>query len=283
MVILDIPRVRHISSKFPHFYNNMNLLVFYFFASHNEKFWRYLPKSGAPLHPTIPKSFICNSLCRVHRRVHVGAPGCTAGATWGTSGAVHHDLKQSQSRGLPQMVQGCTVKNPFFQFQTGIFVPVKWKKNTLFISCILIVSFQLIYSYFEDLSYPVKPRCQPLSVTWLTTQTKERNQTGQNGMIVTAHNYKLCGKGVLPRRNITDVERQVINKSAVRIITSYKSYQFGGIDQSGSYPPPHQKLTTIPAPSPLYGFINCSQFSNLFRFSVLPGSLPFLGGRGGSA
>ena len=152
---------------------------------------------------------------------------------------------------------------------------IKWKKSTLFIYTFLVLIKQLEYCFYWGLCHPVLGLCQPVLVMWLTTQTKGRNQR----TLVTTHNYKLCGKGIVWLYSIKGLWRLVCQNSAVRI----QLHQFRGRDRAAWYPPPHEKLTAEPAARPPYGLINYSQFSNLVLFLVLRIRLPFLGARGGMA
>jgi hypothetical protein len=249
--------------------------VFIFFCQKRAqgKFLTHFTKNAAPLHHFKLKCFIINRLVVVQRRVQEGAPWCNGGAVNAHLRALHHDLKLIQSSVLPQMVQWCNGKNTPKQFPEWFFYLIKWKKNTLFIYIFLVLSLWLERCHYRGLCYPVMGLCQPVLVTWLTTQTKGRNERRE----LTAHNYKECGKRIVQVHNINGSRGMVRRKSAVR----NELPQFIDRDQGTWYPPPHQKFTSRPAARPPYLIINCSQFSNPFLFLVIYSRLLFLGGRGG--
>ncbi len=104
--------------------------------------------------------------------------------------------------------------------------------------------------------YPVLSLCQPVLVTWLTTQLKCRNGVWE----ATAHNYKLCDKRYFSVPVFNGLEVIVSKNCAIR----FESMQFSGPDQPGRYPPPHEKLSGLPPTPPLLLSIICSLLENPF-------------------
>jgi hypothetical protein len=250
-------------------------LIFFCQNCHSAKFLEHSSKNAAPLHPFNLNSFNINKLIVVQRRVHQGAMWCKGGALEQPFRPLHPDLKWPQFLLNPQKVQGCKGINALKQFHGIVVCLIKWRKNTLFIYIFLVLSLWLERCYYRGLCYSVMGLCQPVLVTWLTGQTKGRNER----TLFTAHNYKLCSMAIVRLHSIKGLRWLVCQNSAVR----NQLPQFRGRDRAVGYPPPHEKLTTQPPARPPYGLINYSDFSNLFLFLVLYLQLLFVGARGGIA
>ena len=220
---------------------------------------RHLPKIAAPLHPFNLKFFIINKLSRVQRGVQEGATGCNGGATEGLSGALHPDLNPLPSRVYPQMVQWCNAKKGIITVFLPEILLVTWKKNTLFILNYFIVGLWVICRPVKGLSYPVLCLCQPFLVMWLTRQTKGRNQRAG----FTAYNYKLCDKRLLPSPIFNTLGRSVHKKTAIK----FRLTLFLGICSVLRCPPPRERNSFFPEPSPPLLHINCSTVQNPFLLS----------------
>ena len=270
----------HLGCKGPYYtpsFARLHSPFFIFFCQNSPqgKFSGHYSKSAAPLHPFNLLFFNINMLIRVQWRVQRGALGCNGGGLEGSFRPLHPEVNQRQSLQNPQKVQGCKGSDALKQFPEVVFPSIKWKKNTLFIYTFLVLIKQLECCYYWGSRHPVLCRCQPVLVTWLTGQTKGRNERA----LVTAHNYKLCGMGIVWLHSIKGSWRLVCQNSAVR----NQLPQFKGRDRASKYPSPPKKLITSLQSHPPYGFINCSEFSNSFLFLVLCFQLLFLGARGGNS
>ena len=241
------------------FFNSLILLNIYFLPFIQEKFLRQHAKSAAPLHPFNLKFFIINKLSGVQRGVQQGAMGCKGGAIEHPLGALHPDLNRLPSRVYPQMVQGCKAKKGVITVFLPVIPLVTWKKNTLFILNYFIVGLWVICRPVKDLSYPVLCLCQPFLVMWLTRQTKGRNQRA----CFTAHNYKLCDKRLLPSPIFNPLGRSVHKKTAIK----FRLTLFLGICSVLRCPPPRERNSFFPEPSPPLLHINCSTVQNPFLLS----------------
>jgi len=258
-------------------HNSLILLNCVFFTSYIQLFLRHVSENTAPLHPNRPKSFIDKVISRVQVWVQEGATGCKCGA----QKEILKSCTLAKNKASKRFTSlGCKVQ-PKTRGQVEfprVSSPFKWKKNTLFIYTLLSLKIWLEDSYYSGSCHPAMALCQPVLVMWLTAQTKGRN----GGSLLTAHNYKECGKSVVQIHSINGSQGSVSKNSAVRNETP----QFQGIvedgDRAGKYPSPPKKLTSQPPPHPPYGFINCSEFSNSFLFLVLCFQLLFLGARGGN-
>ncbi len=140
------------------------------------------------------------------------------------------------------------------------------KKSTLYITRYLVPVIQFFSCDTNPLRDPVKALCKLFLVTWLTRQSKSRNQRG----LVTAHNVKLCDKGSVPIPVSNGFQPSLFHNTAV----SFQSLQFRQPDQEPGYPPPLEKLPFPSPPHPLLPGIKWSLFSNHFRFC--PSALPIL-------
>jgi hypothetical protein len=140
----------------------------------------------------------------------------------------------------------------------------------------------------KDLCYPVMGRCQPKLVTWLTTLSKCRNQSSRSeslevqvDTLVTAHNDKLCDKGVSWVPDSSDLrfgrfQDSAIRKELVKILRS-RSIRLPWVEgpRSGSRtPPPYQKFPDQPPHPPLLPVINWSLCQN--PFSLVQGHAPYI-------
>jgi len=265
-------------------YNSLILLNCVFFTSYIQLFLRHVSENTAPLPPNRPKSFIDKVISRGQNRGQEGAVGGSSGAKkeiFKTCPLAKNKASQGFSslggKGQPKM-RGQAEFNPSFLLSIIVLRRSECKKNTLFIYTFLSLKLWLEDSYYSSSCHSVKGLCQPVLVMWLTTQTKGRNGRRE----LTAHNYKLCGIGIVWLHSIKGLGWLVSRNSAVRNESPQFQGSVGGIDRAAGYPPPHEKLTTSLPPLPPYGFINCSEFSNPFLFLVVYPQLLFLGVRGGN-
>jgi hypothetical protein len=275
----------------------------------SRKFLPHSCENAAPLHLINQINKYFNKLSSVQRGVKGSATECNGSDTEGVFLALHSQVNSIRTWGHGQKVHQCNAKYPrssqFSLFSPGssvkALIPLdvwpgdgsgipqfrsvgKRIKDTFYSlssSCFTLYSSD---RYIKGLSFPVMGLCKLILVTWLTSQSKLRNQEGKigiqdvpQGTLVTAHNYKLCDKGVNEVPDSDSLRGEVSQNSAIGIelvrIPRSGSAQSSLVQfpRSGPEdPPPYQNLSD-PAPTPpLLLIINCRVPQNPFFVSQNP-------------